>query len=308
MTLTTTTTVTELRPELHGAQKPDAPRPVKVRRINREGYKINWWMTALLLVASLTILVPLYFTISMALKSPEQAASGTGFAWPSDPHWENFAQAFEMTNYPAAFMSTAFITVISVLGALAASSMVAYAIVRNWDKKFFRLSYIYFLSAMFVPFPVVILPLIKQTAMFGLDNPLGVAFIHIVGGISFNSLLFIAFLRSIPVELEEAARLDGASTWQTFRKVIFPLLAPMSATVGIFAFLGSWNDFLLPQMLIADPALQTLPVVQQLFQGQFNTNYSLAFASYLMALAPTLLVYLFAQRWIMSGVMRGAVK
>lgn len=82
----------------------------------------------------------------------------------------------------------------------------------------------------------------------------------------------------------------------------------MSATVGIFAFLGSWNDFLLPQMLIADPAMQTLPVVQQLFAGQFNTNYSLAFASYLMALAPTLVIYLFAQRWIMSGVMRGAVK
>ncbi|ALE05212.1 ABC transporter permease [Arthrobacter sp. ERGS1:01] len=303
--------MTGTRPETQGPAPLDTPRPspaVRTRRANREGYKINWWMTALMLTASLTILVPLYFTISMALKSPEQAVSGTGFAWPANPQWGNFAQAFVLTNYPAAFLSTAVITVITVLGSLAASSMVAYAIVRNWERRFFRLSYIYLLSAMFVPFPVVILPLIKQTAILGLDNPMGVALIHIVGGISFNSLLFIAFLRSIPIELEEAARLDGASTWQTFRKVIFPLLAPMSATVGIFAFLGSWNDFLLPQMLIADPALQTLPVVQQLFQGQFNTNYPLAFASYLMALAPTLVVYLFAQRWIMSGVMRGAVK
>jgi len=299
---------TLISPPTHGPSSLDTPRPARLRKANREGYKINWWMTALMLVASLTILIPLYFTVAMAFKSPEQAATGTGFDWPDTLHWENFSQAFELTNYPAAFMSTAFITVVSVLGALGASSMVAYAIVRNWDKKFFRLSYIYFLSAMFVPFPVVILPLIKQTAMFGLDNPLGVAFVHIVGGISFNSLLFIAFLKSVPIELEEAARLDGATTWQTFRLVIFPLLAPMSATVGIFAFLGSWNDFLLPQMLIADPALQTLPVVQQLFQGQFNTDYSLAFASYLMALAPTLVVYLFAQRWIMSGVMRGAVK
>ncbi|GAA1892387.1 carbohydrate ABC transporter permease [Paeniglutamicibacter psychrophenolicus] len=303
-----TATLTDAHPQTRRPDQRDAPPTAVIRRSRRRGPRVNWWMTALLLVASLTILVPLYFTVSMALKTPEQAASGTGFAWPADPQWENFAQAFALTDYPAAFMSTAFITVLSVLGALGASSMVAYAIVRNWDRKFFRLSYIYLLSAMFVPFPVVILPLIKQTAMFGLDNPLGVAFIHIVGGISFNSLLFIAFLRSIPIELEEAARIDGASTWQTFRKVIFPLLAPMSATVGIFAFLGSWNDFLLPQMLIADPSLQTLPVVQQLFQGQFNTNYPLAFASYLMALAPTLLVYLFAQRWIMSGVMRGAVK
>jgi raffinose/stachyose/melibiose transport system permease protein len=82
----------------------------------------------------------------------------------------------------------------------------------------------------------------------------------------------------------------------------------MNATVGIFAFLGAWNDFLLPQMMIADPALQTLPVVQLLFQGQFNTNYGVAFASYLMAMGPVLIAYLFSQRWVMSGVMRGAVK
>ena len=149
----------------------------------------------------------------------------------------------------------------------------------------------YLLSAMFIPFPVIILPLIKQTALLGLDNPAGVVFLHVLGGISFNTLLYIAFVRSIPVELEESARMDGATTWQVFRKIIFPLLAPMNATVGIFAFLGSWNDFLLPQMMIADPALQTLPVVQMLFQGEFNTNYSLAFASYLMAMAPTLVVY-----------------
>jgi raffinose/stachyose/melibiose transport system permease protein len=135
-----------------------------------------------------------------------------------------------------------------------------------------------------------------------------VTILHIVGGISFFSLLYIAFIRSLPAELEESARLDGASTWQVFWKIVFPLLAPMNATVGIFAFLGAWNDFLLPQMMIADPALQTLPVVQLLFQGQFNTNYGLAFASYLMAMGPVLIAYLFSQRWVMSGVMRGAVK
>lgn len=285
-----------------------SPGAPKQRRAPREGYKVNWFMTALMLVASLTILIPLYFTVAMSLKTPSQASTGTGFGWPETMNWENFSRAFQLTNYPSAFISTAAITVATVLGALLASSLVAYAIVRNWEHKFFRASYIYLLSAMFVPFPVIILPLIKQTAVLGLDNPAGVAIIHIVGGISFNSLLYIAFLRSIPLELEESARMDGASTWQIFRMIIFPLLAPMNATVGIFAFLGSWNDFLLPQMMIADPALQTLPVVQLLFQGQFNTDYSMAFASYLMALAPTLVVYLFAQRWIMSGVMRGAVK
>jgi raffinose/stachyose/melibiose transport system permease protein len=300
----TASTLTETMAETPARRTPAR----KNRRSSREGFKINWWLTALMLVASLTVLLPLYFTVAMALKSPEQIGTGTGLAWPSPLNWENFAAAYVATNFPKAFLSTAFVTVLSVLGSLACSSLVAYAIARNWNHRFFRGSFVYLLSAMFIPFPVIILPLIKQTALLGLDNPAGVVFLHVLGGISFNALLYIAFVRSIPVELEESARIDGATTWQVFRRIIFPLLAPMNATVGIFAFLGSWNDFLLPQMMIADPALQTLPVVQMLFQGEFNTNYSLAFASYLMAMAPTLVVYILAQRWVLSGVMRGAVK
>jgi len=121
-------------------------------------------------------------------------------------------------------------------------------------------------------------------------------------------LLFTAFLRSIPMELEESSRIDGASTWQTFRYMIFPLLAPMSATVGIFAFLASWNDFMMPSLITSDPALQTLPVVQSIFQTQFSNNYNVSFASYLMAMAPAIVVYLFTQRWVMEGVTQGAVK
>lgn len=303
-------TASTLPDTLTGAAAParKARRSRRFGRSGREGYKVNWWLTALMIVASLTVLLPLYFTVAMALKSPDQIGTGTGLAWPNPMNWENFAAAYVATNFPRAFMSTVFVTVLSVLGSLASSSLVAYAIARNWNRKFFRGSFVYLLSAMFIPFPVIILPLIKQTALLGLDNPAGVVFLHVLGGISFNTLLYIAFVRSIPVELEESARMDGATTWQVFRKIIFPLLAPMNATVGIFAFLGSWNDFLLPQMMIADPSLQTLPVVQMLFQGEFNTNYSLAFASYLMAMAPTLVVYILAQRWVLSGVMRGAVK
>ena len=82
----------------------------------------------------------------------------------------------------------------------------------------------------------------------------------------------------------------------------------MNATVGIFAFLASWNDFMMPSLITADPALQTIPVVQSIFQSQFSANYNIAFASYLMAMAPTVVAYLFAQRWVMTGVTRGAIK
>ena len=161
---------------------------------------------------------------------------------------------------------------------------------------------------MFIPFPVVALPQIQLTGRFGLDNPLGVILLATMFQLSFSVLLFTAFLRSIPLELEESARIDGATTWQTFWQLIFPLLAPMSATVGIFAFLYAWNDFMMPSLIISDSALQTLPVRQNLFQDQFSSNYNVAFASYLMAMSPAIIAYLFAQRWVMEGVTQGAVK
>ena len=102
--------------------------------------------------------------------------------------------------------------------------------------------------------------------------------------------------------------MDGASTWGVFWKVIFPLLAPMNATVGILTCLWAWNDFLLPLVILSDPDSATLQLVQYVFQSQFQTNYPAAFASYLMAMAPLLLVYVFSQRWVISGVTQGAVK
>jgi raffinose/stachyose/melibiose transport system permease protein len=126
--------------------------------------------------------------------------------------------------------------------------------------------------------------------------------------LSFSILLFTAFLRSLPEELEESARLDGATTPQVFWRIVFPLLAPMSATVGIFAFLASWNDFMMPSLITSDSTLQTLPVLQSIFQTQFSNDYNVAFASYLLAMAPAIIVYLFTQRWVMSGVTQGAIK
>ncbi len=205
-------------------------------------------------------------------------------------------------------MNTALITVGAVLLTLATNAMVAYAIARNMHRRLFKGIYFYLVSAIFVPFPIIMLPVVKQTSLLGLDNQGGLILLYTVFGLSTNTLFFTAFIRSIPVELEEAALLDGASTWTVFTKIVFPLLSPMLATVGILTCVWAWNDFLLPLVVLSDPAAQTLPLANYVFQGQFNTNYTAAFASYLMAMAPLLLVYLFAQRWVISGVMRGSIK
>ena len=290
--------------ELAAAPEARAPR----RRNRSTGHDpVNWWLTALLIVLALTIAIPLYFAVVTALKTTDQLG-GTGFGLPTSVRWSNFADAWRLTDFPKTALNSAVITVGAVVLTLLTNSMVAYAIARNLERRFFKGMYYYFVSALFVPFPIIMLPVAKETAMLHLDNRVGLILLYVVYGLAFNIFIFTAYIQSIPRELEEAAAIDGASTWGIFWKVIFPLLAPMNATVGILTCLWAWNDFLLPLVILSDPGSATLPLVQYVFQSQFQTNYPTAFASYLMAMAPLLLVYVFAQRWVISGVTRGAVK
>ena len=281
-----------------------APKPARRLRMER----VNWPGTIIIGLCAITVLIPLYVTLTTAFKTQAQAVDGNAFSLPAPFSLDGFVEAWNLTNFPLAFAITTLVTAATVAGTILLASMASFAIARNWDHKLFRWSFFYLLMAMFIPFPVLALPQIQLTGLVGLDNPVGVTFLHIMFQMSFSVLLFTAFLRSIPLELEESARIDGASTWQAFWQLIFPLLAPMSATVGIFAFLASWNDFMMPSLIISDPGQQTLPVVQSIFQTQFSNNYNVSFASYLMAMAPAIIVYLFTQRWVMEGVTQGAVK
>jgi len=285
---------------------PGARAPRKRRRPESHD-PVNWWLTALLIVLALTIAIPLYFAVVTALKTTDQLG-GTGFGLPTSVRWANFADAWRLTDFPRTALNSAVITVGAVVLTLLTNSMVAYAIARNLERKLFKGLYFYFVSALFVPFPIIMLPVAKETALLHLDNRLGLILLYVVYGLAFNIFIFTAYIQSIPRELEEAAAMDGASTWGIFWKVIFPLLAPMNATVGILTCLWAWNDFLLPLVILSDPGSATLPLVQYVFQSQFQTNYPAAFASYLMAMAPLLIVYIIAQRWVISGVTRGAVK
>ncbi|WP_298838144.1 carbohydrate ABC transporter permease [Clostridium sp.] len=270
--------------------------------------KISLVLTlTMIILAGIFILFPLYILISTSLKSPQDMINST-LSLPSKFHFDNFTQAIKITNFFDAFGNSAVITFVSVLFIIITNSMVSYAIARNRDVKFFNILYYYFISAMFVPFQIIMLPLVKQVSSFQLDNIPGIIVLYIVYGLPFNIFLYVGYLKSLPKSLEEAATIDGASTWQIFFRIIFPLLKPINATIGILSFLGTWNDFMLPLIILSKPAQATLPLVQYVFQGQFSTNYNLAFASYLLALAPIIIVYIFAQRFIISGVTNGAIK
>ncbi|MDP1442128.1 carbohydrate ABC transporter permease [Priestia megaterium] len=268
--------------------------------------KTNWTVTLLLIVGTIFILFPLYLTITISFKTPQEMAENL-LALPVNWSFDNFRTAIETTNFFSALKNSVFVTIFVVIFTVLTNSLVAYVIARNMHKKIYKILFYYFVSAMFVPFPIIMLPLVKQTSAWQMDNLPGLIVLYILFNLSFNIFIYVGYIRSIPVELEEAAVMDGASTWKVFWKVIFPLLAPMNATVAILTCLGTWNDFLLPLVML-DHDHATLPLVQYIFQSEFGTNYNTAFASYLMALLPMVIVYVLAQKWIISGVMKGSIK
>lgn len=269
--------------------------------------RINVSATAFLVVGSLFILFPIYMAVLVAVKNPQELAQSL-LGLPSSIHWNNFVQAMAVTHYFHTFGNSLFITSFAVVLTILTNSMVAYAIARNMHKRLYKYMYYYFFAAMFVPFPMIMLPLVRQMSHIGLANRIGLIVLYVVYGLSFNVFVYVGYLRSIPLELEEAALVDGASRWSIFWKIVFPLLAPMSATVGILTALWAWNDFMLPLVMLSDPSQFTLPLVQYAFQSQYSTNYNLAFASYLLALLPMIVIYVVFQRWIISGVTKGAIK
>lgn len=269
--------------------------------------KTNWLVTILLILGSISILFPLYITVVNAFKTPQETAQSI-LALPQSLSFDNFIRAIELTNFFNAFGNSFYITFFTVVFTVLTNAMVAYAIARNMHKKMYKFLFYYLVSAMFIPFPIIMLPIVKQMSLIGLTNPTGLIFLYVVYGLSFNVFLYVGYIKAIPKELEEAAIIDGCSRWGVFWRIIFPLLSPMNATVGILTTLWAWNDFLLPLVLLSDRSHQTLPLVQYVFQSQFSVNYNLAFASYLLALLPLIIVYLFLQKWIISGVTKGAIK
>ena len=188
-------------------------------------------------------------------------------------------------------------------------SEVCYLIGRKMkQRKIFKISYYYIVSGMFVPFAVLMMPLVKETAQLGIANRFGVIVLYVVFFMPMNVLLYSGYLNNIPMALEEAACVDGAGVWQTYWKIIFPNMKPMHATVAVLTAMSTWNDVMTPLVIMSGTDQNTLPLAQLNFQTQFGTNYNLAFASYLLALLPILIFYIICQKQIINGVVNGAVK
>ena len=273
--------------------------------------RVNWPVTILLILGLITVIFPLYLTVVIAFKKPSEMTNSISGILSLPKSWSlaNFAEAMQVTDFWYSLGNSILITVITVVISILLHSMIGYAIGRNKGKsKFYKFAYLYIVSGMFVPFAILMMPLVKQTSQMGIANAVGVVICYVVFYMPMNVLLYSGYLTNIPIALEEAARVDGASTWKTYWSIIFPIMKPMHATVAVLTALGTWNDVMTPLVIMSGSGMNTLPLAQLTFQTQFGTNYNLAFASYLLALLPILIFYLICQKQILNGVVNGAVK
>ena len=281
-----------------------------MRRLKRK-QGTNWILTFVLILGCLTVLFPLYMTVIIAFKNPSEMTNDVAgaLAPPSSWSFDNFAEAMRVTNFWSALANSLIITGITIILSVLIHSIAGYVIGRNMRrKKGYKLVYFYIVSGMFVPFAILMMPLVKETAQIGLANPIGVILLYLVFYMPMNVMLYSGYLKNIPLDMEEAAEIDGASTWKTYWTVIFPMMKPMHATVAVLTALGTWNDVMTPLVIMSGSENTTLPLAQLNFQTQFGTNYNLAFASYLLSLIPILIFYVVCQKQIIGGVANGAVK
>ncbi|WP_294384594.1 carbohydrate ABC transporter permease [uncultured Ruminococcus sp.] len=281
-----------------------------MRRLKRK-QGTNWFLTFVLILGCLTVLFPLYMTVIIAFKNPSEMTNDVAgaLAPPSSWSFDNFAEAMRVTNFWSALTNSLIITGITIILSVLIHSIAGYVIGRNMRrKKGYKLAYFYIVSGMFVPFAILMMPLVKETAQIGLANPIGVILLYLVFYMPMNVMLYSGYLKNIPLAMEEAAEIDGASTWKTYWTVIFPMMKPMHATVAVLTALGTWNDVMTPLVIMSGSENTTLPLAQLNFQTQFGTNYNLAFASYLLSLIPILIFYVVCQKQIIGGVANGAVK
>lgn len=271
----------------------------------------NWVAMVLLILGLITIAFPLYLTVVIAFKQPSEMTNSIGgiLSLPKSWSFSNFKEAMRVTNFWHSLGNSLLITIVTVVLSIAIHSLMGYALGRNKaGSKFYSFVYLFIVSGMFVPFAILMMPLAKQTAEMGLANWFGVILLYVVFYMPMNILLYSGYLVNIPMALEEAARVDGASTWRTYWKIIFPIMKPMHATVAVLTALSVWNDVMTPLVIMAGLETNTLPLAQLNFQSQFGTNYNLAFASYLLSLIPILIFYIVCQKQILNGVVNGAVK
>ena len=255
---------------------------------------------------ALLFVSPVFILVNSSFKSLQNIYINV-LALPKQLSFQNYTKAFKEMDYVKAFMNSFAITCISTALIIFISSMAAWVLVR-YKTRTSKILFLMFAAVQLIPFQCVMLPLVDIMSKLHLMNRPGLVFMYMGFGCAMSIILFHGFIKNIPIELEEAAIIDGCNMVQTFINIVLPLLKGIIATVAVINVMWIWNDFLLPSLVINKNGMQTLPLRTYLFFGQFTKKWDLATASLMLCMIPIVLFYLSCQKYIVKGITAGVGK
>jgi ABC-type sugar transport system, permease component len=265
-------------------------------------------VTIILVFFLVIYLLPLVLMITNSFKSYSEVMLNA-LSLPANVVFDNFKKVFETMNYPKVFLNTFVITFVGVFGIIIIGSMAGYKLARS-KSKWSKYTFLFCIMPMMIPFQSFMITLVQVTKQMHLTNSvLGISVVYWGLGAPMAIFLYQGFAKSIPLELEEAAIIDGCNQFQLFTKIIFPLLKSVTAAVVIINAMWLWNDFLLPLLILGtDKKTQTLQLAAYSFMGQYKMEWQNIMAAAILIIIPALVIYLIFQKHIIKGMIAGAVK
>lgn len=259
-------------------------------------------------VVALIFIAPLLIIVNYSFKTKKELYLDSPLALPSSFNMDNYKQAFDKLDLVTTYTNTLIYTAISVLILALLCGTTAWAIARC-KAKFFNFCYIYFIIGILIPYQALFLPIYIIGYKMNLTNTrFGIIFMYIATGISFGVFLMTSFMSTVPLELEEAARIDGCSVFRTYFSIVMPLLKPAMATLVIMQSFQIWNDYLLASLYVSKNSLKTLTVaIQSLFSAQ-SSDYTTAMAAIVISVLPIAILFISLQKYFIKGMTVGAVK
>lgn len=269
--------------------------------------KVTFLLEIIGIVLGVIFLIPFYFVIINSVKGFADILIDAA-AWPQEFLFSNYLKVWDIINFPRAFWNSLIITVISNIGLVVISSMASWKMVRT-QGKFSKILFALFVSAMVIPFQTVMIPLMKLGGTLNLTNSIpGLIIMYFGFGVPLSLFLYHGFIKTVPIEIEESARIDGCSQFGVFWRIVFPLLKPITVTVVILNTLWIWNDYLLPLLVLQDAELRTIPLATSSFFAQYTKQWDMGLAALVMGITPVVIFFLFLQRHIIKGIAQGSIK
>lgn len=259
------------------------------------------------IVLAAVIILPFFMVILNSFKGKIDIVKSP-FGFQGFVGMENYFRAFETMKYQSAVVNSIIVTGFSLITIIVFSSMLAYFLVR-WEWKVNKLLFLLLVASMIIPFQTLMIPLVSIYGNLGVLNSIGaLVFFYLGFGMAMATFMYHGFIKGISKELEEAAIIDGCTRLGIFWKVVFPNLAPITATIAILDLLWIWNDYLLPSLVLVQDYQRTLPLSTFYFFGNYTSEFGYGMAALVISIIPILIIYLVLQKQIISGVMDGAIK